>query len=240
MPETVQSDQDVIVWINKNKTSSDGDEWRVVKQTAAKEVFTVEEDGTTTITGSLERSGAHVVRNHTAGDGTIASFRRNAGVVLKVGYSSTEGALIETTSSAELDINFRSAGDVIVVADADDDSGTLGRGVFVRDSGGNGVVVFSLGQATFYDSSGNIEVQLSSDAGLDRDSRMDFGGGDSLRGHVKVFADTTNTKQAILEMQDQDGTTYYLWVDTAGKLRIDTTDPGGSDTPASSTVVGTQ
>ncbi len=241
MPEVAQSDQDVIAWINKNLTTSNNNDWRVVKWTEAKETFKVEEDGTVTVTGAFERSGALKVRNSTTGDGTIAIFQRNGGVVTRVGYSSAEGARIETTAGAGLDVNFRSAGDVIVVADSDDDSGGLGRGIWVRDSGGNDVVVFTIGGvASFNDSSDEIQAQFHANANEDRDSRMMIGGGGSLRGHAKVYADTTNNKQALLKMQDQDGTTYYLWVDTAGRLRIDTSDPGTDDTPGSSTVIGTQ
>ena len=65
------------------------------------------------------------------------------------------------------------------------------------------------------------------------DDRLVLGNpGGEVRGQVYLHRDDTSSaeRQGILQFVDENGDTYSLWVDTAGKLRIYNGDPGTSDT----------
>ena len=86
------------------------------------------------------------------------------------------------------------------------------------------------------DSSGNeyLSITASGDtAGIVAGDDADF------KGLVRVNRKTTTANEAgVLYFEDEDGVSWFLWVDTTGDLRISTTDPGTND--LAGTVVGSQ
>jgi N-formylglutamate amidohydrolase len=77
------------------------------------------------------------------------------------------------------------------------------------------------------------------------DLRIRLGGGALNRGRAEIRHDPGATgspvaasRAGILVLYDENGRDYFVWVDTQGRLRISTTDPGA--TSGAGTVVGTQ
>jgi hypothetical protein len=87
---------------------------------------------------------------------------------------------------------------------------------------------------------GRILVHQDPHSAAEYDCVVETGVQGPTRGEVRIDrCDAQNaTRAGVLVLQDKNGTDYYLWVDTNGKLRIHTADPRTNDAPYGSFVVG--
>jgi len=73
-----------------------------------------------------------------------------------------------------------------------------------------------------------------------RNAGLEYGNGSSARGIIWLHRKTTDGNVApVYALENKNGSTYYLWVDANGKLRIHTSDPLTAGDTAG-TIVGTQ
>lgn len=95
---------------------------------------------------------------------------------------------------------------------------------------------------------GGIEIRNSSGTKIgamgyvtdNRNAGLEWGNGSSARGIIWLHRKTTAGNVApVYALENKNGSTYYLWVDANGKLRIHTSDPLSAGDTAG-TIVGTQ
>lgn len=224
MPTFQQGPDNVLVWINSAGVADAGEVFQVKHLNLANPpvIFEVREVGDVVIYGAIRRRGTITVRNTTAGDGTMATFKRGSNEIISFAYSAADGASIEGASSLDYDIVFRSANDVSL---------QVSSALFL-DNGTMTVVTLQDAQCVWTDNTGaytmSWEMEYASSG--EEDAYMRVGGGNpGYRGVFRVRANTAAARPGLLKMERESGTPYYLWVDTTGRLHIHTVDPGSND-----------
>ena len=239
--ETVSAEDDVYVWINKDGSSDDGNKWQVEHLSSPARLLTLDESGDIEVVEAIRRAGSVELENTTSVSGTIIVFQRNGEEILQVRYDSSQGAVIKTPSGTDASILLRSSADLRLEPDHDgDDEGW----VFIDNANNESLVEMSInGIINWRASDGAILAQWQAASGGDSTLILGRTGGEGeeiRRGVLTLHADTSTGRPGTLMLEGADGTDYYLWVDTDGKLRIGPTAPGTDDTYSGSEIVGTQ
>jgi len=235
-----KSDTDVFAWINEDGTSDEGHELRVEHLQNPNTLMQVQEGGDWILQGTLERDDPFALDNTLGGSGTMCEFEKTSTTRLQVSYVSASGQVrIRTLDAQDLDITVKSAGDILAVLDHDDASAS--NAFRLRNSDGNDCVTIA-DDATFEVSNdGTVSIRFSISGG---DARVESGVSATYRGYVYVRRDSDSGAErcAVLTLEDQEGTDWYLWVDSNDRLRISEEgvvgDPGAD--PDRGVIVGTQ
>ncbi len=235
---TVDATDNVIFHVNQDGTTDEGEFFRVKKQTSETAVFTVAEDGDVTLTGDIRRGSLVAMDVTRTGDGDVVYFKKGGTKRLTIAKNQGQAQLI-TGAGTDDDLVLYSTHDVVMVLDHDDDTAT--SHFKVKNQGLTSL--FDAGddrKTRWYDTSGNTQIEL--DIGT-TDVDFEIGKHAGTRGVLALMRDNTSGSERAgvlaLDREDIAGIPRYLWVDTDGKLRIHTADPGTSDTGVG-TVVGTQ
>lgn len=242
---TLTSPDNVLITCNDDVTSDNFNFVAIRKWSTGVVLAKFLESGEVQITGTISRGSSIDINNTAAGNGTILRLQKTGTIRLVVDYTSGTGVTFETPSGTDDPIVLKSASDVAVILDHDNDSGTTNK-FRIKDNAGKSrfdvVISSTVEQANLRDANEDLVLSAQYDSANDR-MDLDVGGSRStsnpLRGQIKAWHDGgATTKPGLLVLNDKSGNDWYIWVDTSGVLRIKTTDPGNSDTTG--TVVGTQ
>lgn len=234
MADTVVSATNSVVFhINDNDAVWDASLFAIWKRTSADLLFRVLEDGVVYPGGELQRAAAVVFVQSDTSSADIALFRRGSATKLALQYASSQ-AVFEVTGAS--DGNIQLEGSTIVLR-PDRDSDSSPNYVRIRNGGGSDRWVWGDDTSmTWYDTSNLQHADFSIAGG---NATLGIGRNLGAQGVTWLRAQTAGSaRAAIIEMQRENGSRCFLWVDSSGVLRISTADPGDVDTGGSS--VGSQ
>ncbi len=224
----VQGPDNVVVWIN-DSTGADASKVFQVKHLSGANppvLFEVREVGDVIVYGGIRRQGDILLHNTSMGDGTVATWKRGSTTVATAEYESAAGIVFQTPSGSGLDHRFSAAGGITV------QMGAWGSFQARKPSGGNYWYVTD-GGMVFSDALGHLLMEwypTTSWTFGGTVARVDVGSPyEGYRGVLRVRADTAAGRPGVLELRAKNGTAYYLWARTNGRLHIHDADPGTND-----------
>lgn len=233
---TIQAGDDVLFVVNDAATSAGGKSFRIEKQTSSTVIFQVDEDGSVTLRGTLQFAGPLIFDATVMGDGAAAYFKKSGIQRLVV---QRDGGECQLSTPALLDqaLVLRAAHDIHVQLDYDDDAETSTFEIQNHASSRR----FRVGDdfvTRWYDDAGTQQAEVVMDAS---NSAFLLGQASDTRGVLKLYRDPSSgdERASTIQLCRESGGGGWLWVDTEGKLRIHSSDPGTSDASVG-TVVGTQ
>jgi len=228
MADYVVSDNESIILHINNDSGADNsppDDVRVQKfQSSPVELLTLSEPPKIKLTGRIERGDTIVLDNDATGStGTIAQLAKGNTVRGEIAYETGE-ARLQTLGANDDDITLRSASDVVVWLDVDDDAANARFQFRNHDGTNDHLSVYEDGDLTLFD--GDITVAKDGN-----DVVVVVGTGTGAKGAVDLAAPGGSPARAsVLVLETAAGTPWWLWVDGNGLLRIHSADPGSDDT----------
>lgn len=220
-----------------NDNNTDSASFLVRKWSSHASIFNVDKNGIVTLYGYLKRA-ASVDLNNSSASGDVAAFGRTGTTQCSIKNDATNGFVtIETPAATDNELHLSSAASVVLVLDYDNNDTGSSFQVLTYDGAATHLSVAETGEFYMYDGS-TVTVGVTTSSN-DTIVALGYGG---RRGLVTVAADGTvgSERQGIFIFEDKNAGLHWVWVDLNGKLRIDTADPGTSDAPGSSVIVGTQ